>query len=89
MECRIGTNERRPFSGVTCCMDFCAHSHKDSRNMDGGATLVTKSNFYCLLVTGLPLLMSGRNFIGSCVVYFYSYFIGMYPAKTGRGYLRR
>ncbi|PFX14640.1 Methylcytosine dioxygenase TET2 [Stylophora pistillata] len=40
LECRIGNNERRPFSGVTCCMDFCAHSHKDSRNMDGGATLV-------------------------------------------------
>lgn len=40
LECRIGTNEKRPFSGVTCCMDFCAHSHKDSRNMDGGATVV-------------------------------------------------
>ena len=40
MECRIGSNEKRPFSGVTCCLDFCAHSHKDSRNMDGGATLV-------------------------------------------------
>ncbi|XP_031563601.1 methylcytosine dioxygenase TET2-like [Actinia tenebrosa] len=40
-ECRIGNDEGdRPFSGITCCMDFCAHSHKDKQNMDGGATVV-------------------------------------------------
>ena len=27
-------------------MDFCAHSHKDSRNMDGGATMVTSLTAY-------------------------------------------
>ena len=48
-DCRIGFNKNefgdpkpseRPFSGVTCVADFCAHSHRDTTNMVGGCTAV-------------------------------------------------
>ena len=57
-ECRLGHGEERPFSGVTCCMDFCAHSHYDRHNMtNGGATVVSIVLSSDIIIATVPCVL--------------------------------
>jgi hypothetical protein len=40
VDCRLGRQPGRPYSGITTVVDFCAHSHRDTTNMVGGCTAI-------------------------------------------------
>ena len=39
-QCRLGTGQFRPFSGMAVVCDFAAHMHRDTNNMRGGITAI-------------------------------------------------
>ena len=51
--CRVGKAPGKPFSGISAVMDYCAHSHRDGRNMEAGLTGVDTNAIHFVVTSPL------------------------------------
>ena len=50
LECSLGNKSERPFTGVTACLNFSAHIHKDVFDLLNGCSVITTLNEVAIIV---------------------------------------